>query len=233
MKMPPRIRMWIYDFRMFIWLLECRIFGHHAVTQTLEKGCWCDVRYFAFYRDAVRYAGKLSRFGGTHRARRLPYIENERSTVKAVKREVKVKMDKIITVSLVLSLWVIVSLLLLGAISITLPIRKSTGHYAASLAPEYGRCGRCGMPWKFAQSHNTYFPFVDIPKSMPPNTGVIFGYQRGVFPLCELCWEELGDPKHRLPYYKRLWELWHKDSPTKTTDLKEWEQIKAAVEQGG
>jgi hypothetical protein len=67
-----------------------------------------------------------------------------------------------------------------------------TGRLFHNLAPGYSHCGRCLMPWKFADGHDTpYSPTA------------------GCFPLCEDCWEDLETPEARMPYYRRLiLEVW-------------------------
>lgn len=30
----------------------------------------------------------------------------------------------------------------------------------------------------------------------------------GISPLCEVCWEELGTPEHRMPWYRSMWLSW-------------------------
>lgn len=72
------------------------------------------------------------------------------------------------------------------------------------LAPGYGSCGRCRIAWLFVDYHTTNY-----------------GAGRGMFPLCEGCWSDLGTPEARLPHYWALWLQWEKDVP--------WSQIEAAV----
>src|SRR5215831_19342032 len=53
--------------------------------------------------------------------------------------------------------------------------------------PGYSSCGRCGGCWNVVQPHNTQY-----------------SSQWGCFPLCEQCWQDLGTPEARLPYYESL-----------------------------
>lgn len=66
---------------------------------------------------------------------------------------------------------------------------------AASLTG-YGWCGRCGRSWGTADGHPTEY-----------RTG------RSMFPLCEPCWQKLGTPERRFPYYKRLADHWRRSTP--------------------
>ncbi len=87
------------------------------------------------------------------------------------------------------------------------------GAISQLLTPGYGSCLKCKTTWVFVSGHSTQ-------------------YSRafGCFPLCEPCWVELETPERRLPYYRQHWELWQEsDSKSKA----EWEQIEAAVQQGG
>lgn len=76
------------------------------------------------------------------------------------------------------------------------------------VAPGYGCCKRCRMPWVFVTSHTT---------KLDKN--------HGVFPLCEHCWERLS-PAERLPYYRLLWQEWHEWWPVENPT---WQQIESAV----
>ena len=82
---------------------------------------------------------------------------------------------------------------------------------AKLLAPGYGTCYRCDMPWKFVNPHSTYYV-----------------ENRGCFPLCEDCWQTLTI-EQRLPYYKTLWAEWQKNGPD---SIKKWELIEKAVLEG-
>lgn len=64
-----------------------------------------------------------------------------------------------------------------------------------------GYCGRCGLPWACVTSHTTYYgdPLGE-------------GGMRGCFPLCEDCWQTLGHPEARIPYYRVLIEHWQSQS---------------------
>jgi hypothetical protein len=58
----------------------------------------------------------------------------------------------------------------------------------------------------------------------------MYSDERGCFPLCETCWQELGTPEARLPFYRKLWNEWVDEHGM---DPAVWERIKAAVEAGG
>lgn len=80
------------------------------------------------------------------------------------------------------------------------------------IAPGYGHCLRCERPWKFVEEHITEY-----------HDG------RGMFPLCERCWSELGTPEKRLPYYRELWYRWEESTPGHA----DWNKIEKAVMAGG
>jgi hypothetical protein len=85
------------------------------------------------------------------------------------------------------------------------------------LAPGFGSCGRCGVPWKFVEEHDTKYS----------SSG-------GCFPLCESCWSALTIPE-RLPYYRDLMYTWetqryHAKPPAGWEPTHEkWPAIKQAV----
>lgn len=81
------------------------------------------------------------------------------------------------------------------------------GRWSKALAWGYSWCGRCETPWRFVQGHSTSYT-----------------EGRACFPLCEKCWSDLTI-NERLPYYRELWEKWDEG-------YAEWENIRAAVEQG-
>lgn len=62
---------------------------------------------------------------------------------------------------------------------------------ARAVAPGFSYCGRCGMPWARADEHVTEY-----------------SVHNGCFPLCEECWQILGHPEARIPYYKALIDGW-------------------------
>lgn len=101
----------------------------------------------------------------------------------------------------------------------------------AVIAPGYGTCGKCDMPWKFAQSHSTSYgsPInVDDDPNITINgeNVIVFAQvQYGMFVLCERCWVKLT-PTERLPYYRETYDKWHSERNT-------WEAIKTAVLAGG
>jgi hypothetical protein len=76
--------------------------------------------------------------------------------------------------------------------------------------PSHGWCGRCRWSWPVAQEHETLWGQ---------------GSYRGLFAVCQKCWEELGDPEARLPFYRAAWERYWANEP--------WGQIEAAVRREG
>ncbi len=101
------------------------------------------------------------------------------------------------------------------------------GYALQLLAPSYGTCGRCKVPWKFVgEYHTTPFyapqPIESGVNTMPDGTEIkaTFGgsiklarVSSGCFPLCENCWQKLGTPEKRWPYYESLMKKWHEDTP--------------------
>lgn len=85
---------------------------------------------------------------------------------------------------------------------------------AVLLSPGYGRCEHCGMPWRFAEPHNTVY-YDDGTSTM------------GCFPLCERCWLALASPAARLPFYRALAERWG------PAERNVWPAIREAVLAGG
>ncbi|HTG95741.1 MAG TPA: hypothetical protein VL866_24280 [Pyrinomonadaceae bacterium] len=73
--------------------------------------------------------------------------------------------------------------------------RLSVSSYLQALYPNFSFCGRCEFPWPVVRSHDT-------------------SYRSGssCFPLCEDCWQELGTPANRLPYYMALMDLWESEA---------------------
>lgn len=70
--------------------------------------------------------------------------------------------------------------------------RGRTGSPGWRDAPGFGRCMRCVTPWRFVRGHTTEYG----------------DHGSGMFPLCEDCWQELGTPEARLPFYRVVWEQW-------------------------
>lgn len=87
------------------------------------------------------------------------------------------------------------------------------GRISRLLAPAYGACFRCHTTWRFVDHHSTMYTTT-----------------AGCFPLCEECWQELGTPDRRLPYYEELMRRWADDLPVSVETV---EQIRAAVLAGG
>jgi hypothetical protein len=92
-------------------------------------------------------------------------------------------------------------------------------------APGYGTCLRCRRPWKFVEPHSTPYGR-DL--GFAPDGEVWREY--GCFPLCEGCWELLGGPEERLPFYRVLWNQWVADGTDKPAEA--WGLIEAAVMEG-
>ena len=59
-----------------------------------------------------------------------------------------------------------------------------TNHQAQSY---YGSCGRCGIQWRYANGHT-----------------VQYSERRGLFAICEYCWDECSQ-NERIFYYQKLW----------------------------
>lgn len=102
-------------------------------------------------------------------------------------------------------------------------INLRLGRWSQLLAPSYGHCERCGTTWNFVKPHSTYFT-----------------PERGCFPLCVECWEELT-PEGRVPYYRKLYNRWanhsywdssEHDGRDETEFADTWQLIAAAVLSG-
>ena len=126
-------------------------------------------------------------------------------------------------------------------ISVSVPASKPTpfeNRKRLALAsqeknPTMSFCQRCGLTWADVEPHDTYYHTENY--NYPPSTQEsdqpkISSCTYGIFPLCEYCWSELT-PEERLPYYRRVWELWHKYDPIKN-DEEQWRQIEKAVLEG-
>lgn len=87
-------------------------------------------------------------------------------------------------------------------------LRTTLGYIFKVLTPGYSCCHRCERPWSIAEHHSTRYT-----------------ENRGCFPLCELCWQEL-EPKDRLPYYRELYNEWQHWS---IEEDETWKNIKEAV----
>lgn len=55
----------------------------------------------------------------------------------------------------------------------------------------FSGCKRCGLKWNAVEHHTTEYT-----------------YSSGCFPLCVDCWDDLGTPEARLPYYLSLVRQW-------------------------
>jgi hypothetical protein len=76
-----------------------------------------------------------------------------------------------------------------------------------------GWCMRCGMPWEYVTIHSTRYTS-----------------SSGCFPLCEDCWQLLGNPEARIEYYASLIKHWETDSPVSDETKR---AIQKAVANGG
>lgn len=124
-----------------------------------------------------------------------------------------------------------------------LPIQRIINHV---FHPGYSACGRCERTWDVVEGHSTTYgdakwkvkgdgnpnSIISIPSV--PNDGEwhdsIVAGGMACFPLCESCWQELGTPEARLPYYRALvdsWKQWDGQTGEKAEDR--WPAIKAAV----
>jgi hypothetical protein len=102
-----------------------------------------------------------------------------------------------------------------GSGTVVIPgVDSRIGVRSLDLYPGYGWCGRCQTAWPLAPYHVT----------RTADDG-------GCFPLCELCWQELGTPDARLPHYRALWDQWVFNGTDKSPG--EWDRIEAAVRAGG
>lgn len=71
-----------------------------------------------------------------------------------------------------------------------LAIRRGRARFERLLHPGYSTCYRCDRPWAVVKGHTT-----------------MFSESQGCFPLCEICWRELGTPEARWPYYEmHVWD---------------------------
>jgi hypothetical protein len=64
----------------------------------------------------------------------------------------------------------------------------------------FGQCKRCGDTWNWKKTHITEFDTDD-------------GKVRGVFALCEECWQELAVPDRRIDFYHKHIDEVSKMSP--------------------
>jgi hypothetical protein len=64
------------------------------------------------------------------------------------------------------------------------------------MSQAWGCCERCRTSWQFVEYHATDFSETN-----------------GCFPLCEPCWQTLGTPQARLPYYVQLLAMWERLEP--------------------
>ncbi len=116
--------------------------------------------------------------------------------------------------------------------------------------PRYGWCGKCERTWDVVKDHSTPYrwstpgkmsmlfgdgvevsPEELIGTNVPPDLKEFLAKPqptRSCFPLCENCWVSLKTPSARLPYYRRLWELWERLNPGN----RDWPAIRQSVLDG-
>jgi hypothetical protein len=75
--------------------------------------------------------------------------------------------------------------------------------------PDFTYCGRCKRPWKEGT--------IGVPEHV-----TWYSESSGVFALCESCWEQLGSPEARMPFYEENRHQWS-----------DWDLIAEAVGAGG
>ena len=124
-------------------------------------------------------------------------------------------------------------------------IRRIASVMRYLTSPGYGTCERCEVPWNYIKEHSTFYKTALCNDNEEINTiydqvivadGTDFvnigpsGIERGCFPLCEKCWQELKTPEARLPYYKELFDKWIQMGSGKTEE--DWERIKQSVIEG-
>jgi hypothetical protein len=56
-----------------------------------------------------------------------------------------------------------------------------------------------------------------------------YNASQGCFPLCEECWEWLGEPSRRIPFYYVLMEQWDRQTPDQPISTERRTDILAAV----
>lgn len=99
-------------------------------------------------------------------------------------------------------------------------MRRLWAAIERALSPGMGYCYRCRRPWltkatrrrgnvSYQQKHDRFFGLIGVKYHITPyrlkGDG---GLGRGCFPLCEGCWQKLGEPVRRLPFYKTMIEHW-------------------------
>lgn len=84
----------------------------------------------------------------------------------------------------------------------------------------WGYCLRCARPW--GGKGKTKYHETWLKRRLAGTSGL-----RGLYPLCEDCFAELGTTERRLPFYRRLQRKWVKQGAS--PDLTQWAQIEQAV----
>lgn len=67
---------------------------------------------------------------------------------------------------------------------------------------KYSGCQCCGICWYFMLVNPFWKKYLGGEHTTP------FGDGHGCFPLCESCWQDLGTPEARLPFYEKLFSEW-------------------------
>jgi hypothetical protein len=99
---------------------------------------------------------------------------------------------------------------------IKLLMEKRIGRISHAIFQVTGGCLRYDTSWGLVSHHTTYYKYN--------------GESSGMFPLCNMCWNELT-PDTSLPYYKRLYNHWI-NSLDGENDLEPFEIIELAVKDG-
>lgn len=89
----------------------------------------------------------------------------------------------------------------------TVEVRRRRAKRLRLRHPGWGTCGRCGTPWACTEGHST--PYEWSGYRWQPRGAIECRVSSSMFPLCELCWQELETPEARLPYYEALVLEWN------------------------
>jgi hypothetical protein len=84
-----------------------------------------------------------------------------------------------------------------------LRLRKAFATLTTPLFPFYSGCSRCGIRWYFLVKNRWWQKMLGGDHMTP------YGNGQGCFPLCEFCWQDLGTPSARLPFYEQLIKAWY------------------------
>ena len=91
--------------------------------------------------------------------------------------------------------------------------RRTLSTFEQVRHPGYGTCTRCWRPWATVEGHSTFYT-----------------EQHGLFPLCEWCWQSLGTPHDRLPYYLGLVAHWEHRHPGPAPSGMTWAEVRQQVQ---